>query len=214
MKIRGGVIAPDWGFVHRAVQLDIVRKYRLPPLTIERQIDYDDGTHRRCDIYSEFEGKIWEIKSYGSLGKGLSQLNDYVSGKIGGKSIQIGEGARFAGRITNLYAPSGYPITVYYWTNPGGVILYRFTIDRRRMRLEPATRNVTVPSTVPSTVPATKTVSSNPGLNVSFSGNVSMEDIRKTSNILNVGSALGAIGLIGLSGLGGVDVWRWTVAQR
>ena len=210
MKIRGGVIAPDWGFVHRAVQLDIVRKYRLSHLTIERQIDYDDGTHRRCDLYSELEGKIWEVKPYGSLGKGLAQLNDYVSGKIDGKSIRIGESSRFTGRITNLYTPSGYPITVYYWTNPGGVILYRFTIDRRRMRLEPATRNVTVPSTVP----ATKTVSSNSGLNVSFSGNVSMEDIRKTSNILNVGSALGAIGLIGLSGLGGVDVWRWTVAQR
>ena len=36
-----GAIIPNWGFVHRAVQLDIVRKYRLPPLNIERQIDYD-----------------------------------------------------------------------------------------------------------------------------------------------------------------------------
>jgi len=70
---------PDWGYIHRAVQADIIRKYKplMPLLNAEVT-----STAGRMDLFDKGTYQVWEVKSAGPVSLlGPAQLAKYAGGQ-------------------------------------------------------------------------------------------------------------------------------------
>ena len=124
-------IMPDWGFIHRLVQADIINEYKN--LNLGAEVTCTTG---RMDLFSMSTHEVWEIKSAGPTSLlGPMQLAMYASGKY------IDE-ARIEHDITIGIATFSREFDfgsyhIKYWSSPifPGLILYDFDFKEKQKEL-------------------------------------------------------------------------------
>ena len=118
----------DPGYIHRAVQVDILVKYNVAAALYKTE--YVMPGIGRADIVCLNTGEMWEIKHGGStdqswasgIDSANSRLDTYV---LKGSKLKKGQAGQFSGTFTIAYDASMYLVS--YATPQVGVILYTFT---------------------------------------------------------------------------------------
>ena len=117
-------IIPDWGLIHRAVQADIIDKYKKSMPLLDSEVNCTTG---RMDLFDKETCQVWEVKPVGPASLlGAAQLARYTSGKYidnygASHDIIVGR-VLFSGY---LYVGDFY---VKYWSNElfPGIVFYDF----------------------------------------------------------------------------------------
>ena len=124
-------IMPDWGFIHRLVQADIINEYK--DLNLRSEVTCTTG---RMDLFSMSTHEVWEIKPAGpSSLLGPMQLAMYASGKYIDEA-QIEHDITIGFSVFSREFDFG-PYHIKYWSSPlfPGLILYDFNFKEKQNEL-------------------------------------------------------------------------------